>query len=85
MARPFSKSLEEQLAATQEELKKTEEKVVSLKQKITELNHAIRERDKELVFAAIEAKSISINDVIAMLESKTDEDKVVELKPKKRA
>lgn len=84
MARPFSKSLEEQLAATQEELKKTEEKAVSLKQKITELNHAIRERDKELVFAAIEAKSISINDVIAMLESK-EEDNVVELKPKKRA
>ena len=83
MARPFSKSLEEQLASTQEELKKTEEKVVLLKQKITELNHAIRERDKELVFAAIEAKSISVNDVIAMLESK-EEDKVVELK-KKRA
>lgn len=85
MARPFSKSLEEQLAATQEELKKTEDKVVSLKQKITELNHAIRERDKELVFAAIEAKSISINDVIAMLESKENEEKVVELKTKKRA
>lgn len=83
MARPFSKSLEEQLTAAQEELKKTEEKVISLKQKITELNHAIRERDKEIVFAAIEAKSISVNDVIAMLESK-EEDKVVEIK-KKRA
>ena len=83
MARPFSKSLEEQLAATQEELKKTEEKVVMLKQKIIDLNHAIRERDKENIFSAIESKGLSIDEVIAMLESK-EEDKVVEIK-KKRA
>ena len=85
MARPFSKSLEEQLAATQEELKKTEEKATSLKNKITELNHAIRERDKEIIFAAIEARSISVNDVMAMLEEKSEDNKVVEIKTKKRA
>ena len=83
MARPFSKSLEEQLAATQEELKKTEEKVAMLKQKIIDLNHAIRERDKENIFSAIESKGLSIDEVIAMLEAK-EEDKVVEIK-KKRA
>lgn len=85
MARPFAKSLEEQLAAAQEELKKAEEKVVTTKQKIADLNHAIRERDKELIFAAIEARSISVNDVMAMLESKNEENKVVEIKAKKRA
>lgn len=84
MARPFSKSLEEQLAATQEELKKTEEKVAMLKQKIIDLNHAIRERDKENIFTAIESKGLSIDEVIAMLESRK-EDNVVEMKTKKRA
>lgn len=84
MARPFSKSLEEQLTITQEELRKAEEKVVTTKQKIADLNHAIRERDKELIFAAIEARSISVNDVMAMLESKED-NKVVEIKSKKKA
>lgn len=84
MARPFSKSLEEQLTIAQEELRKAEEKVVTTKQKIADLNHAIRERDKELIFAAIEARSISVNDVMAMLESKED-NKVVEIKSKKKA
>ena len=84
MARPFSKSLEEQLTIAQEELRKAEEKVVTTKQKIADLNHAIRERDKELIFAAIEARSISVNDVMAMLQSKED-NKVVEIKSKKKA
>ena len=84
MARPFSKSLEEQLTIAQEELRKAEEKVVTTKQKIADLNHAIRERDKELIFSAIEARSISVNDVMAMLESKED-NKVVEIKSKKKA
>lgn len=85
MARPFAKSLEEQLAAAQEELKKAEEKVVTTKQKIADLNHAIRERDKENIFTAIESKGLSVNDVMAMLESKNEENKVVEIKAKKRA
>lgn len=85
MARPFAKSLEEQLAVAQEELKKTEEKVITTKQKIADLNRAIRERDKEIIFAAIEARSISVDDVIAMLESKNEDNKAVEIKAKKRA
>lgn len=78
MARPFAKSLEEQLAATQEELKKTEEKVVSLKQKITELNHAIRERDKENIFAALESRGMSVEDFNKLLESFTTPSKTPE-------
>lgn len=69
MARPFAKSLEEQLTAAQEELKKAEEKVVTTKQKIADLNHAIRERDKENIFAALESRGMSVEDFNKLLES----------------
>ena len=87
MARPFSKSLEEQLATTQEELKKTEEKVVSLKNKITELNHAIRERDKENIFVALEARGMSVEDFNKLLESlkqKETESDIIDINKKKK-
>lgn len=88
MARPFSKSLEEQLAATQEELKKTEEKVVSLKQKITELNHAIRERDKENIFAALESRGMSVEDFNKLLDSinkpEETESEIIDINKKKK-
>lgn len=87
MARPFAKSLEEQLTVAQEELKKTEEKVATLKQKIVDLNHAIRERDKENIFAAIETSGLSIDVVLALLErqSENTEEAVKNTKNKKSA
>lgn len=84
MARTATKTFEEQLEVAQEELRKAEEKVITTKQKIADLNHAIRERDKENIFATIEAKGLSIDEVIAMLEA-NDENKVIEIKTKKRA
>ena len=88
MARPFTKSLEEQLTTAQEELKKAEDKVVTLKQKISDLNHAIRERDKENVFALLEAQGMSVEDFKEFLAAKNiiedTEEKVVNIK-KKRA
>lgn len=68
MARPFAKTLEEQLISTKEELKKTEDKVLMLKQKINDINHSIRERDKENIFSAIENRGLTIDEVIEMLE-----------------
>lgn len=88
MARPFAKSLEEQLAATQEELKKTEEKVTTLKNKITELNHAIRERDKENIFSALESRGMSVEDfnkILNSLDKPIEEfDLVVDINKKKK-
>ena len=89
MARPFAKSLEEQLANAQEELKKAEEKVVATKQKIADLNHAIRERDKENVFLMLEKQGLSVEDVQKLLtlraSNETAEDKTIKIKTQKRA
>ena len=89
MARPFAKSLEEQLASAQEELKKAEEKVVTTKQKIADLNYAIRERDKENVFLMLEKQGLSVEDVQALLASRasneTTENKTIKIKTQKRA
>ena len=88
MARPFTKSLEEQLTIAQEELKKTEDKVVSLKQKITELNHAIRERDKENIFAALESRGMSVEDFNKLLDSlnkqEETESEIININKKKK-
>lgn len=92
MARPFAKSLEEQLAVAQEELIKAEEKVVTTKQKIADLNHAIRERDKENIFSALESRGMSVEDFNKLLESFTASSEAPEIsevidinKKKKRA
>lgn len=90
MARPFTKTLEEQLTAAQEELKKTEEKASMLKQKIADLNHAIRERDKECVFSMLEKQGLSVEDVKAFLDSRssnetTEEKTTIKIKTQKRA
>ena len=86
MARTATKTFEEQLEVAYEELKKAEEKVINTKQKIADLNHAIRERDKENVFAMLEEQGLSVDDFKEFIASKKqEEDKVIEIKSKKRA
>lgn len=66
-------TLEEQLAAVEKEITEYEGKLKTLKEKKKALNNQIEEAQKEKIYRAVVASGRSIDEILAVLSDKKEE------------
>lgn len=66
-------TLDEQLAAVEKEIAEHERELKALKEKRKELNNQIEEAQKEKIYRAVVASGRSIEEILAAISEKTEE------------